>query len=626
MSKELETSPRLFIKEIRVSRRSSGLALRLDLKDGLNVIRGENSSGRTTLLKLLEFGLGAKIPSIPQFFIPEIEECDQVVLQVELNGVSYTISRKIHRGLGEVTVYQGEIDDPLHQQETTLLAGEEFSTFLLNRLGIPRVSFVDSYDRERAITFYDLYDALYLDQTGGFSEIHARIRGETKRINIFKLLTKTSVPELYELEVDYESLILESDKIKHEADVISRFLGSLEIPSAIELSSRVQELQRQQTDIQSQRDRIRQQMRARTGHANPLREEVLALEAQIAGKGRDFVHARQTLQSYAELENQLREDLDRAKRVRTSALQLSSFDFERCPRCLQEITLEMKRHELHEGCSLCGRPLVRRSDDTTGVEAYERQILAQLDELTDLREQYNNSITQTNADLSVLQEELTAKQQSLDATLEQYLSPLVQEIEALAYQLANVGEEINRLHALERWLGKLDQMQAALQIVREKMEGLQRRREELQEQEKILQGSLQKFQDFYGRFVTDTYPDFVTVTLDRGDFLPRINNRDYRAKSATQKNLAILGYYYALLRYSLEISSYIPRFLVVDTLRQDDLSPELYEKVLRKFKDLEQIYHTGFQAFVVIRESLEFLRDDEVVQLVDGRRLLLLPA
>jgi hypothetical protein len=625
MSELFENSPRLSIKEIRVSRHGGGLALRLELKDGLNVIRGENSSGRTTLLKLLEFGLGAKISSVPQFFIPEIEQCDQVVLQVELNGVPYAMSRNIHRGLGEVNVYQGRIDDPLHQQETTLLAGEELSNFLLGRLGIPRVSFVDSYNHEKAITFYDLYDALYLDQAGGFSEIHARIRGETKRINIFKLLTKTSVPELYELEVDYEGLVQESDKIRHEAEVISRFLGSLEIPTAIELSSRTQDLQSQQTDIQSQWDRLRQQMRARPGYAHPLRDEILALEAQIADRQRDLVYARQTLQSYIELENQLREDLDRVKRVRTSALQLSSFDFERCPRCLQEITLEMKRHELHEDCSLCGRPLTRRSDDTGDVEAYERQILTQLDELADLQAQYKNSLTQSDDDLRVSQEKLTAKQQSLDAAVEQYISPLVQEIEVLAYQLANISEELNRLRDFGRWLGKLDQMQIDLQNIRDKMGSIQKHREELQEQEKILQGSLQKFQDFYRRFISDAYPDFVTTVLDRRDFLPRINDRDYRSKSATEKNLAILGYYYALLRFSLEVPSYIPRFLAVDTLRQDDLSPELYEKILRKFKDLEQVYHSGFQAFVVIREPLEFLRDDEVIQLVDGKRLLLLP-
>jgi len=50
-----DSSPSLVITEIRVSRKDGGLALQAKgFGKGLNVIRGENSTGRTTLLKLFE--------------------------------------------------------------------------------------------------------------------------------------------------------------------------------------------------------------------------------------------------------------------------------------------------------------------------------------------------------------------------------------------------------------------------------------------------------------------------------------------------------------------------------------------------------------------------------------------
>jgi len=70
--KTLISSPRLVIQKIRVIG-NGFIAFESDFKTGINVIRGDNSSGRTTLLKLFEFGLGANV-SPTRFFIPDSPE------------------------------------------------------------------------------------------------------------------------------------------------------------------------------------------------------------------------------------------------------------------------------------------------------------------------------------------------------------------------------------------------------------------------------------------------------------------------------------------------------------------------------------------------------------------------
>lgn len=113
-------SPSLQIRQIRVRRkddRGGKLALNLgDFRKGLNIIRGDNSSGRTTLLQLFEFGLGANIRLSD--FIPEVKEhCDFLLLEIALNNVIYTVQRKFY-GSNQIEVYQGEIDAPLQGPST----------------------------------------------------------------------------------------------------------------------------------------------------------------------------------------------------------------------------------------------------------------------------------------------------------------------------------------------------------------------------------------------------------------------------------------------------------------------------------------------------------------------------
>jgi len=615
-----EKSPSLVIQRIRVTS-DRGVALELGLKRGLNVIRGENSSGRTTLLKLFEFGLGADEP-IARFFVPEIQECKRLLMQVELNGTSYTLERNFGRGSRQAVVYQGHMDTLLHDQPSYFSVGEELSDFLLHRLDIPRVSYLDSYsNRERKITFNDLYDALYIDQERGFSQVHARI-SETKRKHIFKLLTRMRHPDLYQVEIEEESLKKQRADLEADFQAVSRFFGSVKLPTPIEIQSRIDRLSEQRAEIGAQLQNLRLQLRSSPAYANPLREEILDLETLVAGKQRDLSFTKQTLESYIELENQLYEDLDRIARIRVSAAQLASFEFERCPRCLQAITIEMKRLETQGNCSVCGRPLVQDSDAIEQLEDYEAQVRFQLEELQELQNYYQDSIKEISDELSILQIQLASRRQALDEAIKEFVSPLIQEIESLGYQTASINEEINRLQELRRWRERLQEMQDKSHQFSLRISEVQAQKEDLLAQERQLRTALVSFEDYFYRFVSSTYPDFLDAKIDDNTFLPVVNNYDYTAKSATQRDVAILGYYYALLRFSLENSSYIPRFLVIDTPRHDDLAEDLYRAILKEYKELEDIYDGDFQLILVVREPVEFLRDDEILQLVDGQRLL----
>ncbi len=380
-------SPSLQIRQIRVRRkddRGGKLALNLgDFRKGLNIIRGDNSSGRTTLLQLFEFGLGANIRLSD--FIPEVKEhCDFLLLEIALNNVIYTVQRKFY-GSNQIEVYQGEIDAPLRGPSTYFTQGREFSDFLLRMLDIPRIAFVDEYSgRERPILFGEVYDALYLDQEKGFSEIHARLRGG-KRLDVFKLLTNITVPDLYGITLEENSLKKQRSDLQSEFQAIERFLGNVQLPTQIELTSRLINLNDKRHQLAFELSNIKNQVRSRPNYSHPLRDEIVSMESLLTDKQKDLHFTQQTLNSYYELENQLSLDLDRVARTRASSNLLSSFQFEQCPRCLQPLTEEMQVREFEDDCGLCGRHLAQTSDQVDDIETYTAQLNAQTDELHELQ-------------------------------------------------------------------------------------------------------------------------------------------------------------------------------------------------------------------------------------------------
>lgn len=545
------------------------------------------------------------------------------MLEIALNDTIYTIERKFGKGSNQLVVYTGTLDALLRSSPYHLNVGSEFSDFILHKLGIPCIGFVDPYyDRETKLTFSDLYDTLYIDQERGFSEIYARIRGKEKRKNIFKFLTKTIHQDLYECEVEEKSLKRKESELKEAFQAVAKFLGSVSLPTFIEIQSKIDKLRIERVEVDKQLRNLKLQIRSNPAYVVPLREEVLQLENDVAEKQRELFLIQQTITAYAELENQLYEELDQAARIRISGKQLSSYDFERCPRCLQEITITMKRREAIGLCCLCERQLVDKIDDISDIESHEMQTNVQIGELHELQQYYQSQISTISEELKILQEQFTSKQRALDEATKEFVSPLIQQIESLGYKMAAIDEEILRHEQLHRWRERLQEMEEALIQISTKIMSMQELKKVLIEQENAMKSKLVHFESFLYQFLQDTYPGFEDVRIDGNDFLPLVNNYYYNLKSATQRDIVILGYYYALLRFSIENDSYIPRFLAIDTPRQDDLSENLYDAILKKYKELEDLYSDHFQLFLVLREPAAFLYKNERLQLVEGEKLL----
>ena len=98
------------------------------------------------------------------------------------------------------------------------------------------------------------------------------------------------------------------------------------------------------------------------GRIDGLRSQLLGIKENAANIERDLNARWREEERIKELLASLQSDRRKVQRIKASSTILNSIDFSICPRCLQDITPEMRIREQYARCCLCNRPLTTTSD------------------------------------------------------------------------------------------------------------------------------------------------------------------------------------------------------------------------------------------------------------------------
>ena len=81
----------LFLNRLRIYTDNGEIAYDERFHKGVNIIRGDNSSGKSTITHFIFYVLGGAFND----FVPEARLCSQSIAEVEMNGAIFTIKREI---------------------------------------------------------------------------------------------------------------------------------------------------------------------------------------------------------------------------------------------------------------------------------------------------------------------------------------------------------------------------------------------------------------------------------------------------------------------------------------------------------------------------------------------------
>ena len=100
----INNMPYIFVKRLVVTKNSRSVYDQ-SFTRGVNIIRGDNGTGKSTIMDLMYYGLGAELSD---WTSPPLS-CDKVYLEVETNSGIYTLCRDIEEsGKAPMYIFEGD--------------------------------------------------------------------------------------------------------------------------------------------------------------------------------------------------------------------------------------------------------------------------------------------------------------------------------------------------------------------------------------------------------------------------------------------------------------------------------------------------------------------------------------
>ncbi len=207
----------------------------VNFNPGVNIIYGDSATGKSSILNLIDYLLGAKKFNS----YPEIDAVARyAALDVELNNVRYTIKRDIFDAEKTIEVYQcsfNEIEEYPCKKYTPRFKQisdyEFFSEFIFNALNLTNIKIKDSPSKDDSnlsrLSFRDIIKYCYIDQDDLGSKRFLD-RGdyvlEAKNTQVFKYIFNALDSQISELDQEISLKTKEKSVIEKKYQSVSEFL------------------------------------------------------------------------------------------------------------------------------------------------------------------------------------------------------------------------------------------------------------------------------------------------------------------------------------------------------------------------------------------------------------------
>lgn len=465
-------SPTLAVNHLAVYKNGITV-LEVKFHKGLNILRGHNSSGKTTTLDFIAHTLGAE--DIP--WKKESLLCDYSMLDISLNGRQATLKRDVSESRQQpMYIYWGPLSDAVQASVTAWelypfrrsASKVSFTQTLLQALDLPEAQ----GDGASNLTMHQLLRVMYADQPSLHSPIFRvdSFDSALTRETVGSYLSGVYDDELYSaqlrrrsLEKDFASAEAELRSIftvlaKSKQDVNMEFFGQQIIEAEKRRTRLLSEIVRLKTERSVSIDKQRANDESVTRKAlDVARKELAEATDSLARKELELADSHQFIE---EIQSRLK-SLDESQTARSY---FGSIAFNFCPCCLSELTVPSAGST---DCALCKSP----ADGAAG----ESQLLRMKNELL-VQMKESGVISQAReSDARSLRLRIPGLRQALKTLEQRYVELTANWSSELEVALERATREVG---ALDQEIKGLYENQRLASVIRD----LQLRRDSLQSQ------------------------------------------------------------------------------------------------------------------------------------------------
>ena len=446
------TENNLYLKRLVIYTNQGKIAYDELFHDGINIICGDNSSGKSTITHFIFFALGGEFND----FVPEARECQVVYLEIQANETILTLKRyieinektkNINSRIG-IHFFWGDFNESLNPPinkywqkfEYNMTSDKRsFSNVLFELLNLPEVR------EENNITIHQVLRLLYIDQESPTSSLFYfdEFDKQAKREAVADLLLGIYNQDLYEYKLNLYQAEKQLEEIKSEIKLTRRFfqdgfsLNKEHINSQIENKEiEIKKLDLEIIDIrnnvskiefnsstQLEFQKLQNETAGKRNQAILLQEKIRKLKNEILDS-EHFVHALND--KYRALINS----------VNTREF-LGNITLEYCPECLTKLNETAEEHS----CKLCKQ----NSDDSFGVNQAKRmqlEIKFQIDESSKLLVVKNKTLKKFQTNLESISLEINDLQVRVNNSITNVRPFELEELDSLNFQKGLAEGEI----------------------------------------------------------------------------------------------------------------------------------------------------------------------------------------
>ena len=563
--------------------------------NGINILRGKNGSGKTTISEMIFYVLGGESVD----WTTEAISCEYVFAEFVFSGETLSLKREISNDPKPISVAEGDLEVNYDNNSRWSVYGrrrderrESFSQFLFQKLGFPPTT---SDDSNANVTMYQVMRLLYGDQNTESSSIFRKEKNQfADRHDIRK-----SVGEMLLGIDDFRSHELRQELIrvtKVYTQKKSRLDGLTEAAmktdpnfSLNQYSDMIQNTLNEQQGLEANLKSIQSSKKESEEIPSGNSKIINSLQDNLILQNEKISEISATIQSLtlniADSEifvMSLESDLAALSSANETKEIIGHVNLLYCPICLENLGEVEGEH-----CPLCktssnggisGGGRIRFSQELKHQIGESKKLLDERRKhLLDAERDYKQQIRVRDVTLSELRS-LVAPSVLVD--------PVVSGLLKKHGYLSRLIEDLARLEGVQTEILNLEKDVAILRSQVESVEReLKSRQERQEERQSWCQEWISKFTiDILHQDIVDQNSDTLRnakgliFSFDK-DFLSVRSGRLSASTQAFLKN----SFYLGLLKFSIEDEKCrIPRFFILDNIEDKGMVPERF----RNFHDL----------------------------------------
>lgn len=415
---------------------------------GVNIIRGANSTGKSTIAEFIFFALGGDITE----WKPEAASCDFVVAEIRVNDAVLTLRRKISQHRNQpMDMFWGQMEAGL----ASAVEGWEvypfrrsadrqsFSQVMFRALAMPEVH----SDMDSNITMHQLLRLLFVDQMSPPDAlfINEQFDSPFTRKTIYELLVGLFDDTLYADELKLRSTRQKAENAQTRIDALLGAMADLgqEVDPGV-LESQVKEKQTQLQRITQYLEELAKEGPQTSSTAPDTSSELQKQFEELRRQRSELTQDVARIQVEVEDSEQFIAELSRRSKALSESIAvrdiLGTLQVQFCPQCLQP--LQTERHS--SGCKLCGQDLP--SDQGSTQKLRLRQELAmQIRESSLLLEGKKAKLEELQRRLPAVRRAAQQAEQRLKEALSTVTSQRNRELEELFQKRGALESEVGYL-------------------------------------------------------------------------------------------------------------------------------------------------------------------------------------